>query len=344
MLVFFLLPFMFGIETIEVLIFFRQLGLALAGACAFWGSAFLIFSRSSNAQRPTALWQGVAQKLLLLFFPGLLLYSISWAVIAGTQCVFCLNAHEGISIAESAPRVALVMQKQFSLYAALVVLGTFGFISWLRKPRFFLSNLAWFYGAYFFLISIIFLYPWAPLDSLRQNVAIALHNFHSIFTLGSVILVDFLFIALRFNLRPYLQKIFPLITLGIWGGLGLDFINSGLIFNEEFQPTDKVLFMQILIGILIVNGVILSGPLARAIISFEQRMGTSPLSTRLFNSIGISGSISLATWISITALDGFRTLTLGYFELLTLYIAFIAFLFLSRTIFEKFFGETVKLS
>lgn len=323
---------MFGIETIEVLMFFKQVGLALGGACAFWGTVFLFLSRMSQSQRPAALWQGVAQKLLLLFFPGLLLYGISWAIIAGTQCAFCVNAHEGISIAESVSRGALILQKQFSLYASLMFLGAFGFIAWLGRPRFFLSNLAWFYGASFLLVSVIFLYPWVPLDSLRENVSLALHNFHSIFTLGSVILVDFLFIALRFNLRPYLQKIFPLITLGIWAGLGLDFINSGLIFNEAFHATGKVLFMQTLIGIVIINGVILSGPLARAIISFEQRMGANPLPMRLFNAIGISGSISLATWISITALDGFRTLTFGYLELLILYVLFIALLFLTRSI------------
>jgi len=327
---------MFGIEIFEVLIFFRQLGLSVAGAAAFWGCVFLFLGRKSQSARSSALWQGVSQKLILIFFPAFFLFGLVWAVIAISQCVFCTNAHEGISIAETSRLLSDTTYKQYGLYITYMILGISGFAVFLIRRTFFYNHIGWFFGVFFLIISAFLLYPWTSLGSFRHDLSVSLHGWHSIFTLGSVVMVDFLFIALRFNLRPYLVKIFPLITGGVWLGLGLDFVNAGLIFNGEFFPTPRVLFMQTLIGIVIVNGVLLSGPIARAIISFQERMNSEYISPSLKKVVGISGAISITAWAGVTALDGFRSLTLTYWQLALFYILFAAVIFLSRGIIEKF--------
>jgi hypothetical protein len=321
---------MFGIETYEILIFLRQLGLAVAGAAAFWGSVFLFFARRAKDNRSAVLWQGVSQKLLFIFFPALFIFGIVWAGIAISLCVFCANAHEGISIAKTSAELMADTHGQYGLYIALMGAGILGFTALLLRPRSFYRRIDWFYLAFFIAISVFLLYPWTPLESLRYNFSSALHGWHSILTFGSVVLVDFLFIALRFNLRPYLIKIFPIITMGIWIGLGLDFISSGLIFQEEFFPADRVLVMQTLVGIIIVNGVILSGPISRAILSYQQRMRTESLPRNLSTIVGMSGAVSIAGWASITALDSFRTIIFSYWQLLLLYALFVAVLFFLR--------------
>ena len=326
---------MFGIEIFEVLIFFRQLGLSVAGAAAFWGCVFLFLGKKTKDARSSALWQGVSQKLILIFFPAFFLFSAVWAVIAISQCVFCINAHEGISIAETSAGLINATYKQYGLYVAYVILGLAGFAAFLIRRAFFYKHIGWFFGAFFLIISALLLYPWAPLGSFRHDIAASLHGWHSIFTLGSVVIVDFLFIALKFNLRPYLTKIFPLITGGVWLGLGLDFINVGLIFQEEFLSIPRILFMQTLIGIVIINGALLSGPISRAIISFQERMNSEYIPSSLKKIVGISGAVSITAWASVTALDGFRSLTLTYWQIAFFYILFAGAIFLSRGIFEK---------
>ncbi|MFY9457845.1 MAG: hypothetical protein WAP23_02865 [Candidatus Spechtbacterales bacterium] len=326
---------MLGIETFEILIFLRQLGIAVAGAVSFWGTIFLLLSKGSPDKRSSALWQGISQKILWLFFPAALLYGIIWAAIAISQCVFCIDAHEGIAIAETSARLSYVVSSQYGLYTAFMTFAAVGFLIFLFRRNFLYEHLLWLYGISFVIISVFLLYPWAPLESPWHNISAALHGWHSIFTLGSVILVDFLFIALKSNLRPYLSKIFPIITLGIWVGLGLDFINAGIVFREEFFPTARILFMQTLVGIIIINGVLLSGPLARKVLAYQTRMRNESLPPKLSNLLGLSGSISLGGWFSITALDGFRALTFSYWQLWASYILFVITIFLCRAVFEK---------
>lgn len=318
---------MFGIEQVEVLLLLRQLGLALAGSAAFWGSVFLFLSRKSK-NREAALWQGAAQNLLWLFFPALFFYGVVWTTLAVTQCAFCAYAHEGISIAMDKSLLAATLQRQIPFVALLLSISfiLFSPLTFFRGRRLSLSRLSWGYGFFFISVSFLMLYPWQEYASLREWLSTTLHSWHSILTLGSVIVVDFLYTVLRHNLKVLLPRIFSLITKAIWVGLGLDFLSAGLVFNEAFAPSDKLLFMQTLIGIIIINGVFLSGPLARALFSdFFQ----------LQRIIGISGPISLAGWLSITTLDGFQSLTLSYVQLALLYIAFVLLIFIGHQIVER---------
>ena len=327
---------MFGIETFEVLIFFRQAGLAVSGAAAFWGFIFLFFSRRTTSPKSSSLWKLVAKRLLYIFFPALFLYGIVWATIAITQCAFCSAAHEGISIAETPIRLAAITYAQYASYVALMIVGFLGFTILLFKRVFLNLYLSWFYGAAFILISLLFLYPWDSLGSVNADISVSLHGWHSIFTVGSVILIDFLFISLRPGNRLLLKKIFPLITLGIWLGLGLDFVSAGLVLPDKFFFVDRVLFMQTLIGIVIINGVLLAGPISRAIIASREFIKSDELKPKLQRIAGLSGAISISGWLSVTALDGFKSITLNYWQLAMIYILLIALIFVSRSVIEKF--------
>lgn len=247
-----------------------------------------------------------------------------------------MNAHEGISIAVTRDALAVAMQAQYAVFIALMIMGAAGFVAFLLKREFLRKHLLRFYAVSFAIISAILLYPWAPFESFHEALSSALHGWHSILTVGSVITVDFLFIALKSDFRPYLARIFPWVTRGIWLGLGLDFLSSGLVFREEFFLTEKFLFTQTLIAIIIINGVILSGPIARRIMPLLTHPEARRLSRVFAKLFVISGSVSFASWISITALDGFRSLTLSYFELLAFYLAFVALIFCSHEILEKF--------
>jgi hypothetical protein len=312
---------MFSVTLIEFLIFLRQFAIAAAGASAFWGFIFLLFAGNGN----TNMWQAASRKLLWIFLPALILYGVIWGMLAVTLCVFCADAHEGMSLAPSTSELTNSMAGQFYFFIALMLIAGIGMLKFFVARKFFLVNLKWFYGASFIIISIILVYPWAGGESFRHAASSALHGWHSILTLGSVIVVDFLYLTLRGTERTLFAKIFPLITKGIWLGLGIDFLSSGLVFNEAFFVTNKLLFIQTLIGILIVNGVFLSGPLARSIIASKKTGGI----------IALSGAISLSAWISITALDGFRSITLNYIELAAFYLGFVMVILIVEKILNK---------
>lgn len=333
---------MLGIQFIELLIFFEKFGLAVAGAASFWGFAFAVFSSRLVNKREAALWLGAAQKLILLFFSGIFLFGFIWLIVALQSCAFCAIGHEGISGAPEmgAAELAGAIQKQFSTALLLELSAFITLVLLLIKRGFILANIKWVYGFFLTVITIIYVYPWGEIDSFKSAAYTALHNWHSILTLGSVIVVDFIYIALRYNLRDILPKLFSAITLGIWIGLGLDFLSSGLVFQESFTPAPKTLFAQMLIGIIIINGVFLSGPLIRAIIFFREKINEDVVPIKLHRLAGISGAVSLGAWTSITAINGFHSITLSYFGLFAFYVAFVSLIYAARELIDKILIKT----
>jgi len=307
---------MFGIEFYEILLFLRQLGLATVGAASLWGAVFLLKKQHV-----------LAQKLLWIFFSALSLFLFAWIALALYTCAFCAEAHEGILLAPAFETLKYAMREQFFVLSALALWGIAGFFIIIVKPKFLKKsiNLHYFYGASFLFVSILLLYPWGDTESLRHSVFFSLHAWHSVLTLGTVIVVDFLFASLKRTHASFLQKIFPQMTKAIWLGLGLDFLSSGLIFDEAFAITPKLLFTQTLVGIIIINGAFLSGPIMRAAFSAQKPLKIA----------AVSGSISIVGWFSITALDTFRSLIFGYFELVVIYIAFVITVYCFYEIIEK---------
>jgi len=309
---------MFGIELYEILLILKQVGLAATGAASFWGIVFLLMRQ-----------QTPAQKLLWIFFPAFFVFFSAWTALALSSCVFCAEAHEGIYIAQNFGVLKYAMREQFFVFSTLALWGLAALLTIIVRRRILEKsiNLHYFYGVSFIFISALLLYPWGETETLRHSLFTSLHAWHSVLTLGTVIVVDFIFATLKRTHESFLKKVFPLLSKAILLGLGIDFLSVGLIFNEAFAITPKLLFTQTLVGIIIINGVLLSGPIMRAAFASQK-----PLKVASF-----SGSISIVGWFSITALDGFRHLSLGYFELFLVYFAFVALAYSAHRIIENSF-------
>jgi hypothetical protein len=293
---------------------------------------------ASKDQANSFIWERTAKRMLPVFFVTVFIYAFMWAILAIQYCIFCIDAHEGISIPQTLDVLAVAMQNQFPFVVGLMLWYGLGLVSFLFFCNTLYESLTIFYGVSLILISTLLLYPWEGFD-LRHSVSFALHNWHAILTFGSVVIVDSLYMMLKGHTRLLFTKLYPLMTLGIWLGLGLDFISAGLVFEEEFHVTQKFLFSQTLIGIVIINGVILAGPLSRAVLAPYEKLKDKTLdikiSPKLYRISGICASISLVTWFSNGALDGFRSLTLSYGQLWIVYVFLVLSAFVGHELFEK---------
>ena len=120
----------------------------------------------------------------------------------------------------------------------------------------------------------------------------------------------------------------------IWLGLGIDFLSVALVFPEALQLTPKFFFMQTVIGILIVNGILLAGPVARQLQTSLREAGVFTKRWKLTGDV--AGVISLSSWSAITFVDFFHNLTLEYYQFLGLYAALIVALFCAHALWETF--------
>lgn len=321
---------MFGIETHEILLLLKQLGIVIAGAAALWGA---IFSRKdfSCGEKECILYDWVAQKLALLVFGGVALASLAF-VFAQT---FFAYAHEGIVIAPT----FLETQAAFGILAPLLILILLltltGAFLYSFKRELFDRYMTRFFIAEFILLFIASsLTGWTGALGGEQLFFFA-HGFHSIFTLGTVIVLDFLFILSERSpiLKQHIFPLFPTISKVVWVGLAFDFASSLLILSQ-FEVTQKFLFMQTVIGILIINGVMLSGPITKKILSLIKE--GKELTGGWSKWASAAGTISISSWLTITVVDFFEHLTLDYFTLLLLYLLLITVLFLGHEGMERY--------
>ena len=133
-------------------------------------------------------------------------------------------------------------------------------------------------------------------------------------------------------LKQHVYSLFPTVSKVIWVGLSLDFISVFLI-SKYFVVTEKFLFVQTVITILIINGVLLSGPIARKMMNSvkDQAHHITAKWRRMGN---IAGALSITSWLTITVMDFFKGLRLDYKELIFLYLGFFIFMFIGHLLFE----------
>lgn len=310
-------------KALEILNFLKQAGFALAGASALWG---WIFSRGKKDE--------IATKLLPLFFGGLIIGTISWLIIFWREAGSVL-AHEGISIY---PSLNASISAKFIQTPILLAAITIALLVLFKKNSnipFGNSTTRWFFPMEFFLMSAtISLLGWVG-EINREQIFFFAHGFHSILTLGTVLTVDYLFFVSRRDLfqKQAIYPAFPFMSKVIWLGLGIDFASVALIFEEALNLTTKFYFTQTVIGILIINGVFLSGPMTRRLLDSVKR-GITNLPKRLNFVAGISGSVSVISWVTINFLDQFQTINLTYGQFFLYYLIAIIAAFLVRTKIE----------
>lgn len=303
---------------LEFALFGQQLGLALAGASALWGFVFIRKGLHRHHGDVCLTFDWVAQKLLYPFYGGALIALVSFIAILFSIPVF---AHEGIVLTPHVFERVNAVQMLLPVFAVwIALLLPLGLLRHLSPSRFH-SRFALFYAVHFVFIFFLISFPaWVGDFSARQFFFMG-HSFHSIFTLGTVLVLDFLFLISKssLHLKRHIYPFFPTISAVILVGLGFDFMSVGLVFSEAVSLTPKFFFMQTVLGILLINGALLAGLITRQLLhASEHREGK--LSKR-WEFIGdVAGTISIASWFTITFVDYFAGLTLGYVSLLFIYL------------------------
>ncbi|MDP2736118.1 MAG: hypothetical protein Q8P12_08045 [bacterium] len=324
---------MFGIELSELFLFLRQTGLALAGAASLWGFVFLVWSRHDHHSQSCVVHEWLGAKLLPLFFAGVATALFAWLALSSVNPAL---AHEGIVLPVTLGHVALGLETAapFMLLWGLTLIG--GLLFRLFAPRFFQKNLEWFYALQLgFVALLMMLFSWGG-EMGREQAFFWGHSLHSILTLGTVLVLDFLFLTSQSSaiLKQHVYPLFPAISKVIWVGLGIDFLSVALVFGEAVALTPKFFFMQTVIAVLIINGSLLAGPITRRMVS-SVKEGGKKLSGAWERIGDVSGVISISSWGTITLVDSFSNLQLSYLQLLGAYFLLVSVLYLGHALVKR---------
>lgn len=325
---------MFGpFDTTSLLSFLKQLGVALAGASALWGLVFLKVKNKCGHSRQCVIFDWIGKQLFWPTLGGGALALAVWCI----QRAEHLYAHEGIVLLPHAREIAggmhLAVVPMWLLAGTLFV----GVLFFLFKRRAFIPHLDAIYAVVFILTLFLtsFTYWTGSFDS-RQWFFIG-HNVHSIFTIGTVLVLDYLFLLSKSSdiLKQHIYPMFPTISKLIWIGLAVEFVSVSLVFSDAIALTPKFFFMQTVIGILIINGVFLAGPVARKMIASVRRGG--PSVSPGWQTVGdLCGTISITSWTAITFVDFFEGLPYAYGEFILGYLIVIAILFFGHLFWTAF--------
>lgn len=324
---------MFGAEFTELLSFGKQLGLALSGAAAVWGTVFVY--RSDYTNRGDNLIDGwIADRLLIPLYAGVGMTTFSWVTLLFVYG-FPVFAHEGIVVRETPSEMIHALETLTPLFFVWVSFSLAGLVMHSLQHDKFRDNLFEYFIIQFVFSGILISIPaltgeWNP----RQFFFFG-HSFHSIMTVGTVLILDFLFLLSRSAtiLKQHIYPLLPILSKVIWFGLGLEFLSTWIIFDEAFMVTDKFLFMQVLIGVLIINGVLLSGPILRRLIDSIKRDGTE-MSVRWTRVADVAGAVSITSWMSITFIDFFDNLTLSFIDFIGVYLILLGVLIFGHYAWE----------
>jgi hypothetical protein len=325
---------MFGLTLFEFLLFLKQLGITLAGGAALWGLVFFWKSRHVPAGQKNIFF-GLSEKLIFLFTAGMLIAALAWLGIHSfyPNSIF---AHEGINLPPVLGEIYAAFQFTTPIFFSLSLFFLVTLFFYRAKRQIFRRYLGFFYfGAFLGTLAIFSLPAWRGVWDSIQWFYLG-HSVHSIMTLGTVAVLDYLFWLTRnsHHTHKYLYPVFPAISKVIWVGLGIDFLSVVLIFNEGLVLAPKFFFMQTVVAILIINGGLLSGPITNKLLSFANN-GEKSLEKKWAMWMGISGSISIASWMTITFTDFFWSLTLSYWQMLLLYILWVGLVYVTYRLLEK---------
>jgi len=326
---------MFGMELSELYAFLLQVGLAVSGAAALWGVVFSTKARMSDSDVTHIIYHWIAQRLKYLLYASGLLSLIAWGLISNWIATHA-HAHEGIRLVPTfSERIAAIelISPIMIIWITLLIL----------TALFHLSNHALFHRYLpmlfvihftFVVVLISFASAWTG-EISNEKVFFVLHNFHSILTVGTVIVLDYLFLSAKSShvLQRHVIPLFPWISKVIWIGLGIDFLSVALVFDDALAYTSTFFFAQTVVGILIINGVMLAGPITRRMLD-SLHHGLESMQRRWVLIADAAGAISITSWVAITFVDFFEGITLSYWQLLGIYGAVLVIGFSGHVIWQ----------
>jgi len=326
---------MFGFELVSFAAFLKQLGLALAGACGIWGAVFAYRSEQADEQTAGVIDGWIASKLFYLLYGGILTAAIGWVWQLSLYDLYVF-AHEGITIKEEADQVIAALDTLTPLFWLWILVSLLGLVFVRCCKDMWVEYLKEFYIVQFLFAGALISFPALTGQINAVQFFFFGHSFHSILTVGTVLVLDLLFLISKPTdiLKQHIYPIMPTLSKVIWIGLGIEFISTWVVFEQAIAVTDKFLFMQTVIGILIINGVLLAGPVLRRLLHSIERDGHA-LQWRWQRIADVAGAISITSWMSITFVDFFDNLTFTYGEYIAIYVGIIAVLSLGHWIFEK---------
>jgi hypothetical protein len=328
---------MFGIEIIEFFSFVKQVGFALVGAAGLWGFVFSTMHSHGTRKKTCIVYHWLAERIVLALMVGFFLAVTSWLVLI---FVFPVYAHEGIVIPAQHGDVMKAMELTTPLFY-IWVLATIALLVW---QKFQTETFHHFLGIFFitqfcFSFFLMSLSVWTGEFSLEQ-LFFAGHSNHSILTVGTVLILDYLFLisAKSFLLKQHVYPLFPLFSKVIWVGLGLEFFSVSLVFAQAIELTHKFYFMQLVVVVLMINGTLLAGPITRRLLASISEKGIQ-MGRTWMNIASVAGTVSIVSWLSITFIDFFPGLVFTFFEYLVIYVVLIMGAFLAHMALERFQKE-----
>ncbi len=307
-----------------------QLCLAVAGASAFWG--YVLTQRAKRDPDHKGEYENIIEIVAKIFAFSSTLFLLFWFFASVFIFQAISFAHEGIKISPTYEYIRAGFSANTFFVAVLSILVLLG-IKYLifNKAKF--QKLA---GKFFFINFLLI----ATIISLQvfkgsfdnEQFFFILHNFHSIFTLGSVILIDILYLTTFKNnsLKLILYNFFPWISVGIWVGLGLDFASVFLILPGVLVLNPQFFLSQTVVAIIILNGTLLSNRVNNYLLDSLKPVEARKFKTSFKQIFHWSGSISIVSWLTIYSVDFFKFNA----SFLILFLFYIALIFLARVVYE----------
>lgn len=327
---------MLDIQLIELLSFFRHIGLAVVAASAFWGLILLRGARRTEDLEKKEVCSHLSQKILVPLGSGAAVSIAAWIL------TFLINpvvttAHGGVDLNTQAYEPIVGFGAISFLFFLLAVVSVVGF-RWYRKNREkFERRIRGFYLSELVIASILISVPTWTGNFGTEQLFLLGHSFHSILTVGTVIVLDFIFFATESvaRIKRQLYPLLPTVSKVIWIGLGIGFLSEFLIFSESLVLTPKFFFMQTVIAILIMNGAFLAGPMNRKLMESVKGGNVRKLSPKWIKIEGFAGVISISSWGTITFLDFLKGLTVSYGHLAVFYIGLLIVVYGIYVLIEK---------
>ena len=299
----------YGVTIPELFRFVAQVGLAIAGAAALWGLVFtFVASKSEGEDKAGA--RAISGLLMRLGILG----SVLFVVVYWLEELFIFGAsalgHEGVTIRE-VPHdlIRAGLAASMPMVVALMVLVSIGGWLYFKHREHFLHAAKEFFLLQLLLVTGLMYFGTYTLELFSgEQIFYFFHSWHSVFTVGSVVVVDVLYIGTlrRDDCRRVLYRKFPWISNAIWLGLGLDFLNNMLVYDVHDWTLPVFTYTQIVVAVIIINGTLLSGRINEALIELFQPDGSvAHFDEKTEKIISLSGAISIVSWLTITFSDFF---------------------------------------
>ncbi len=307
-----------------------QLCLAIAGASAFWG--YILTRRAKNDPDHKSEYEKIIELVAKIFTFSSVLFLLFWFLASNFIFPAVSLAHEGIKIDPTNEyiRTGFLANNFFVFFLFILVLIGAKYLIFNKAKFHKLASL--FFFIQFLLITVIISLQVLRPSFDKEQLFFIFHNFHSIFTLASVVLIDILYLTTFKNnsLKPIIYNFFPLMSVGIWIGLGLDFASVFLILPEALIFSPQFFLSQSVVAIIIMNGALLSSRANDYLIDSLRPEGARKFKTSFEQIFHWSGSISIVSWLTIYFVDFFKFNV----SFTVLFLSYIMFIFLARFAYE----------